>query len=109
MITRPDRSAPSPTAHELTEADLEATILTFLDAGLVNEALGLMMSTYGERIARFLMNAMLAAGGYPWTIIRVEDRNAYLAGLEAASVDMNVRPFAAFLAERVRWSIKKSV
>jgi len=55
MITRPDRSAPSPTAHELTEADLEATILTFLDAGLVNEALGLMMSTYGERIARFLM------------------------------------------------------
>jgi len=61
------------------------------------------------RIARFLMNAMLAAGGYPWTIIRVEDRNAYLAGLEAASVDMNVRPFAAFLAERVRWSIKKSV
>ena len=26
------------------------------------------------RMARFLMNAMLASGGYPWTVIRVEDR-----------------------------------
>jgi fido (protein-threonine AMPylation protein) len=26
------------------------------------------------RIARFLMNAMLASGGFPWTVIRVEDR-----------------------------------
>jgi hypothetical protein len=24
------------------------------------------------RMARFLMNAMLASGGYPWTVIRVE-------------------------------------
>lgn len=60
------------------------------------------------RMARFLMNAMLAAGGYPWTVVRVEDRNAYLAGLEAASVDMDVRPFAAFLAERVQWSMEKA-
>ena len=27
------------------------------------------------RMARFLMNAMLASGGYPWTVIRVEDRD----------------------------------
>jgi Fic family protein len=26
------------------------------------------------RMARFLMNAMLASGGYRWTVIRVEDR-----------------------------------
>jgi hypothetical protein len=25
------------------------------------------------RIARFLMNAMLASGGYPWTVVRIED------------------------------------
>ncbi|WP_432289334.1 Fic family protein (plasmid) [Aminobacter sp. BA135] len=60
------------------------------------------------RMARFLMNAMLAAGGYPWTVVRVEDRSAYLAGLEAASVDMDVGPFAAFLAERVQWSMEKA-
>lgn len=33
------------------------------------------------------MNAMLASGGYPWTVVRVEDRAAYLAALDRASID----------------------
>jgi Fic family protein len=37
------------------------------------------------RMARFLMNAMLASGGYPWTVIRVEDRTRYLRALDSAS------------------------
>lgn len=53
------------------------------------------------RMARFLMNAMLASGGYPWTVIRVEDRGAYVEALEAASVAQDIRPFARFLGERV--------
>lgn len=57
------------------------------------------------RMARFLMNAMLASGGYPWTVIRVEDRTQYLRALDSASIDMDIRPFAAFLAERVEWSL----
>lgn len=59
------------------------------------------------RIARFLMNAMLASGGYPWTLIRVEERTPYLAALDHASVDGDIGPFASFLAERVRWSIDR--
>jgi Fic/DOC family len=59
------------------------------------------------RIARFLMNAMLASGGYPWTVIRVEDRASYLSTLETASVQLDVRPFAAFIFERVAWSPDK--
>jgi len=59
------------------------------------------------RMARFLMNVMLASGGYQWTVIRVTDRNAYLAALDRASIDMNIKPFAAFVAERVRWSLEQ--
>jgi fido (protein-threonine AMPylation protein) len=56
------------------------------------------------RVARFLMNAMLASGGYPWTVIRVDDRTSYLNSLESASVEGNIQPFAKFIAERVGWS-----
>jgi fido (protein-threonine AMPylation protein) len=60
------------------------------------------------RIARFLMNAMLASGGYPWTVIRVEDRAAYMKALESASVQMNISSFAAFIAERVKSSMDQA-
>lgn len=53
------------------------------------------------RVARFLMNALLAGGGYPWTVIRVEDRAEYLAALETASVTADVRPFARFVARQM--------
>jgi fido (protein-threonine AMPylation protein) len=60
------------------------------------------------RMARFLMNAMLASGGYPWTVVPVEDRTRYLEALESASVDMDVQPFARFIAERVQWSVEQA-
>jgi hypothetical protein len=59
------------------------------------------------RVARFMMNAMLASGGYPWTVVRVEDRAAYLAALDRASIDMDIAPFALFIAERVRLSMEQ--
>jgi Fic/DOC family len=61
------------------------------------------------RMARFLMNAMLASGGYPWTVVRVEDRTPYLQSLEAASVDGNVDPFARFIAQRMGWSKPRAI
>lgn len=50
------------------------------------------------RMGRFLMNLMLASGGYPWTVIPLEQRNAYMAALEEASVRQDIEPFAEFLA-----------
>jgi Fic family protein len=49
------------------------------------------------RMGRFLMNVMLASGGYPWTIIPVEQRDKYMETLETASVDQDIEPFAQFL------------
>ncbi len=49
-------------------------------------------------MGRFLMNLMLAAGGFQWTVIPVEERNTYMAALEEASVQQNIGPFAEFVA-----------
>lgn len=53
------------------------------------------------RMGRFLMNAMLAAGGYPWTVIRLERRKQYMAALEEASVNGRISPFAEFISEEM--------
>ena len=50
------------------------------------------------RMGRFLMNVMLASGGYPWTVIPVEERKTYMEALEAASVNLNIEPMAKFMA-----------
>lgn len=54
------------------------------------------------RMGRFLMNAMLASGGYPWTVIPVQQRETYMAALEEASVKQNIVPFTEFLAGLVK-------
>lgn len=60
------------------------------------------------RIGRFLMNTMLASGGYPWTVIPVEERARYMKVLEAASVEQDIKPFAEFLAWLVKEGMKGS-
>jgi len=59
------------------------------------------------RIARFLMNVMLASGGYPWTVIRTEERDEYMSALEAASVNQDIGPFANFVARAVGRAVEE--
>ena len=49
------------------------------------------------RIGRFLMNTMLASGGYPWMIVPLDKRAEYMAALEEASTKQDIEPFAKFL------------
>jgi hypothetical protein len=58
------------------------------------------------RMGRFLMNAMLASGGYPWTVIPVERRDEYMIALERASVGQDIEPFTRFLGYLVNEGIK---
>jgi Fic family protein len=54
------------------------------------------------RIGRFLMNTLLASGGYPWTVIRMSRRDEYMKALEAASVKGQITPLAEFIAQEMR-------
>jgi len=58
------------------------------------------------RIGRFLMNSMLIAGGYPWTVVPVAKRKQYMEALEQASVYQNIEPFTNFLTTLVESGMK---
>lgn len=49
------------------------------------------------RMGRFIMNLMMASGGYPWLIVPVERRDEYMESLESASVGGDIKPFTKFL------------
>lgn len=58
------------------------------------------------RMGRFLLNVMLSSGGYPWTVIPVEERKTYMGALEKASVDKDIEPFAKFVSYLVNEGLK---
>ncbi|MEO6282749.1 MAG: Fic family protein [Dyadobacter sp.] len=58
------------------------------------------------RIGRFLMNAMLASGGYPWTVVPLGERNNYMQALERASVNQDITEFAQFLSRLVQGGLE---
>lgn len=59
------------------------------------------------RIGRFLMNTMLASGGYPWTVVPLDERKTYMLALEKASAGQDITDFTTFLATLVRKSVDK--
>jgi len=53
------------------------------------------------RIARFLMNALFASGGYPWTVVRVDNRNQYISILENTHLEFDLLPFSRFIHDEM--------
>lgn len=54
------------------------------------------------RIGRFLMNTMLASGGYPWTVIRLKRRDTYMSALEEASTKGRMSNLTRFISEEMK-------
>ncbi len=59
------------------------------------------------RMGRFIMNSMLASGGYPWTVVEDSRRSEYMQALNEASSKGNIRPFADFIASSVDNELQK--
>lgn len=88
-----------PVLFELLEEETEASVRAVL-----GHFIFVFIHPYMDgngRMGRFLMNAMLASGGYPWTVIPVEKRDEYMQALEQASVGNNILPFARFVGDLV--------
>lgn len=49
------------------------------------------------RTGRFLMNAMFVSSGYPWTVVRLETKKAYMAALNEASSHNQIHDFAVYI------------
>ena len=66
---------------------------------------------YGDgngRLARLLMNALFASGGYPWTIVHLDTRNRYMKSLERASAQGVIDEFAATIAGEMERTTKET-
>jgi hypothetical protein len=96
-----------PVLFELLEEEPEASVRSVL-----GHFIFVFIHPYMDgngRMGRFLMNAMLASGGYPWTVIPVEKRDDYMKALESASVDQDIEPFVSFLGYLVKETMRGKV
>jgi fido (protein-threonine AMPylation protein) len=93
-----------PTLFELLESETSAAVRAVL-GHFIFVYIHPYMDGNG-RMARFLMNVMLASGGFPWTVIPVQERDPYMAALESASVRGDIEPFTIFISKLVSESLK---
>lgn len=92
-----------PVFFELLESEPEASVRAVL-----GHFIFVFIHPYPDgngRMARFLLNAMLSSGGYPWTVIPVEKRDAYMKALDQASSGQDISAFSKFIARLVNENI----
>jgi hypothetical protein len=94
-----------PALFELLESEVDSAVRSVL-----GHFIFVYIHPYPDgngRLARFIMNAMLASGGFPWTTIPLEKRDKYMQALEKASIGHDIKDFALFIAGLVNEGLKK--
>ena len=56
---------------------------------------------YRSKLLGVPIDAMLASGNYPWTVIKFDKREQYMSALEKVSVGNDITDFAKFISEQV--------
>lgn len=109
VYIRGSKHAPLPHTALSDAMEILFSLIAKEENPAVNAVLGHFLIGYihpfpdgNGRVARFLMNTLLSASGYPWTIIRVENRSEYMQCLEEASCNRNIEPFAKFILEAMQ-------
>jgi Fic family protein len=59
------------------------------------------------RIGRFLMNTQLASGGYPWTIVHLNNRSQYITTLENTHLNFDMTAFTCFIKAEMEAGVEK--
>ncbi len=101
-------------AHAVTDAmetffDLLAEEPEVFVRAVLGHFFFVFIHPYGDgngRLARFLMNVMLAGKGLPWSVVHLEDRARYMSALETASTQGEITPFAKFIREQMEKTLR---
>ncbi len=111
VYIRNSRHAPPPKEALLDCMDAFYSCLQAEESAAVRAVLGHYVFVFihpfmdgNGRIARFILNTMLASGGYPWTIIQMKRRKQYIDNLEATHIDNNIEKFTQFIIEEMTLS-----
>jgi len=96
---------PPPSGALMDCMDLLMELLSKEASAAVRAVLGHFMFVFihpyidgNGRLGRFILNFMLATGGYMWTVVPLEQRHTYMEALAQASTHRHIAPFAHMLA-----------
>lgn len=99
---------PPPCESVIDAMDTLFDLLQKEQSGAVRALLGHYFFVYihpymdgNGRLARFLMNVMLVTAGYPWTVIRVTERDGYMKSLDQVAREKDIQPFTRLVIQEM--------
>lgn len=108
VYVRDSRHVPPAKIHVLDLMQAFFKLLKEEDHPAVRAILGHFFFVYihpypdgNGRMGRFILNACLIVGAYPWTVIRVDNRTRYMKSIEKGVVKENIEDFCHVVTEEM--------